>query len=118
MQPAEVGHVNSHGLGTRSGDAEEAAAIHQVFGADNVPVVAAKSYFGNLGAGSAMVELAASTLALANNRLFAVLNYETPDPECPVAAVTGGDAAPGDAFVKLSVTPQGQAACLVVRRCA
>ncbi len=84
----------------------------------NVPVVAAKSFFGNLGAGGAMVEIAASALALANNRLFPVLNYETPDPECPVAAVTSDDASPGDAFVKLSVTPQGQAACLVFRRCA
>jgi 3-oxoacyl-[acyl-carrier-protein] synthase II len=118
MQPAEIGHINSHGLGTRSGDAEEAAAIHDVFGAHKAPVVAAKSYFGNLGAGSAMVELAASALALTNNQLFAVLNYETPDPECPVAVVTSDNAAPGDSFVKLSVTPQGQAACLVVRRCA
>ncbi|HVU90440.1 MAG TPA: beta-ketoacyl-[acyl-carrier-protein] synthase family protein [Pirellulales bacterium] len=118
MEPAAIGHVNSHGLGTRSGDAEEAAAIHDIFGARKVPVAAVKSYFGNLGAGSAMVELAASALALANNRLFPVLNYETPDPECPVAAVTNPDASPGDSFMKLSVTPQGQAACLIVRRCA
>jgi 3-oxoacyl-[acyl-carrier-protein] synthase II len=119
MQPGEVGHINSHGLGTRSCDAEEAAVIHDIFGAhSNVPVVAAKSFFGNLGAGCAMVEIAASALALSNNRLFPVLNYETPDPECPVAAVTSDDASPGDAFVKLSVTPQGQAACLVFRRCA
>jgi 3-oxoacyl-[acyl-carrier-protein] synthase II len=120
IEPTAIGHVSSHGLGTRSCDAEEAAALHEVFGpsAASVPVTAAKSYFGNLGAGSAMVELAASTLALANNQLFPILNYETPDPECPVNAVTASDASPGDSFVKLSVTPQGQAACLVVRRCA
>ena len=107
----DVGHINAHGLGTRSGDADEAAAIREVFGprADKLPVTAVKSYFGNLGAGSGLVELAASTLALAHNRLFAILNYETPDPDCPIAAVTNGDALPGDSFLKLSVTPQGQA---------
>ena len=51
-----------------------------------LPVTAAKSYFGNLGAGSGMVELIASLLAMSHGRLFRMLNYETPDPECPVAA--------------------------------
>ena len=116
----EVGHINSHGLGTRSGDAQEAAAIGEVFGelAAKVPVTAVKSYFGNLGAGSGMVELAASTLALGHNQLFPILNFETPDPESPVAAVTNGSVAPGDSFLNVNVTPQGQAACVMVRRCA
>jgi 3-oxoacyl-[acyl-carrier-protein] synthase II len=117
---ADIGHINAHGLGTRSGDAEEAAAIREVFNgrSTSVPVTAAKSYFGNLGAGGGIVELIAGTLALAHNQLFPILNYETPDPECPVAAVTGRDIPPGDSFLKLSVTPQGQASCLLIRRCA
>ena len=84
-----VGHLHAHGLSTRSGDAEEAQAIAQVFAARTkpLPVVAAKSYFGNLGAGSGMVELIASLLAMQHGELFRVLNYETPDPACPVAAV-------------------------------
>ena len=41
-----------------------------------MPVVAAKSYFGNLGAGSGVVELIASVKALQHNRLFHTLNYE------------------------------------------
>jgi 3-oxoacyl-[acyl-carrier-protein] synthase II len=115
---SDVGHINAHGLGTRSGDAEEAAAIRDVFGqhAQGLPVTAPKSYFGNLGAGSGIVELAASALALANDRLFPILNYETPDPDCPIKAVTNGEAKPGSSFLKLSVTPQGQASCLLVRR--
>ncbi len=120
LAPEEIGHINSHGLGTRTGDAEEAQAIQDVFGgrARPIPVTAAKSYFGNLGAGGGLVELAASTLALNHNRLFPVLNYETPDPACPVSVVTEDEVSPGDSFIKLSFTPQGQAACLVVRRCA
>ena len=115
--PERIGHVHAHGLSTRTGDAEEAWAIDQVFGgrSEPVPVVAAKSHFGNLGAGSGMVELIASTLALAHGRLFPVLNYETPDPDCPVAAVRDGDTGPGASFVNLSVTPQGQASAVIVQ---
>jgi 3-oxoacyl-[acyl-carrier-protein] synthase II len=118
VSPDGVGHIHAHGLSTRTGDAEEAAAIQAVFGgrAKPVPVVAAKSHFGNLGAGSGMVELVASVLALDHGRLFPVLNYETPDPECPVAAVTDAETPSGDSFVNLSVTPQGQASSVLVRR--
>ena len=118
---ASVGHVHAHGLGTRSCDIDEARAIGQVFGprAASVPVTAAKSYFGNLGAGGGVIELIASVLALNAGRLFPVLNYETPDPECPVAAVRpGADVPAGDSFFNLSVTPQGQASCVLVRKLA
>jgi len=114
----DVGHVHAHGLSTRTCDIEEARAIQEVFGGRSrpVPVTAAKSYFGNLGASSGMVELIASLLALQHDRLFPILNYATPDPECPVAAVRTGDTRPGNSFINLSVTPQGQATAVMVRR--
>jgi 3-oxoacyl-[acyl-carrier-protein] synthase II len=114
--PADVGHINAHGLSTTDRDADEARAIREVFGplADKLPVTAPKSYFGNLGAGSAVVELIASVLALRSGRLPRVLNYETPDPACPLAIVTNDNTAPGRSFLNLSVTPQGQAAVLLV----
>ena len=80
-----------------------------------VPVTAPKSYFGNLGAGSAMVEIIAGILALKNDVLFATRNYRTPDPACNLDVVREARK-PGDSFLKLSVTPQGQAACLLVKR--
>ncbi len=115
----EVGHLHAHGLSTRTSDAEEARAIGEVFAARSapLPVTAAKSYFGNLGAGSGMVELIASLLCLQHDRLFPILNYTTPDPECPIAAVRNGDVRPGASFINLNVTPQGQAAAVMVRRC-
>jgi 3-oxoacyl-[acyl-carrier-protein] synthase II len=114
----DVGHLHGHGLSTRTSDADEARAIQEVFAARAapLPVVAAKSHFGNLGAGSGMVELIASLLAVQHDRLFPILNYTTPDPECPVAAVRTGDARPGASFVNLNVTPQGQASAVMVRR--
>jgi 3-oxoacyl-[acyl-carrier-protein] synthase II len=114
--PADVGHINAHGLSTTERDVDEARAIREVFGplADQLPVTAPKSYFGNLGAGSAVVELIASVLALREGRLPRVLNYETPDPACPLAVVTHDTTPAGHSFLKLSVTPQGQAAVLFV----
>ncbi len=118
LQPEDVGHIHAHGLSTRSSDIEEARAIDHVFGARTkpVPVVAAKSYFGNLGAGSGMIELIASLMAMHHGRLFPILNYETPDPECPVFAVTNGSIEPGNCFINLNVTPQGQASAILIRR--
>lgn len=118
MQPNEIGHVHAHGLSARQSDIEEATAIGNVFGAAEQapPVVAAKSYFGNLGAGSGMVEIIGSLLALQHDRLFPILNYETPDPECPVHAVTSDDVAPGDSFLNVNVTMLGQAGAVVIRR--
>lgn len=118
VSPDAIGHVHAHGLSSRTCDVEEARAINAVFGARSqpVPVVAAKSCFGNLGAGSGMVELIASVLAFGQERLFRVLNYETPDPECPLAVVAEDSISPGESFVNLNVTPQGQASAVLVAR--
>jgi 3-oxoacyl-[acyl-carrier-protein] synthase II len=115
----QLGHVSAHAMGTTDGDIEEAAALGDALGdyASSVPVVAAKSFFGNLGAGGGVVETIASLLALGEGRLFPSLNYATPDAACRLN-VSRGDPPPaaGASFLKLSVTPQGQAAALVVRR--
>jgi 3-oxoacyl-[acyl-carrier-protein] synthase II len=118
VSAGDIGHVHAHGLSTRTCDADESRAIQAVCGGHRapVPVVAAKSYFGNLGAAGGMVELIASLLALRHGRLFPILNYATPDAECPVAAVRDGGVPPGGSFVNLNVTPQGQAAAVLVRR--
>lgn len=114
--PEQVGHINAHAMGTREGDRAEAAALAEVFGnrLAEIPVVALKSYFGNLGAGSGVVELMGSLLAFGQGQLPAVLNYSEPDPDCPVKVAQGNES-PGEYAVSLSVTPQGQAAVLVVK---
>jgi len=118
LSPDEVGPLHAHGLATRSCDIDEAQAIDEVFHHRDrpLPVVAAKSYFGNLGAGSGMVELAISLTALEKGEIFPVLNYQTPDPECPISVAVDRDAPAGATFINLSVTPQGQASAVLVRR--
>jgi 3-oxoacyl-[acyl-carrier-protein] synthase II len=115
-KPEDVGHINAHGLSTTQRDADEARAIEKVFGARaaNVPITAMKSYFGNLGAGSAVVELIGSVLAMREGKLPPVLNYNTPDPGCRISVATGESTPAGRSFLNLSVTPQGQAAVLYV----
>ena len=117
MSPQEIGHIHAHGLATEDCDRGEAAAIHSLFADFATPVVAAKSYMGNLGAGSGMVEIIASLKAMENDQLFPILNYETPDPECPIVAANPKQHACGDSFINLNVTPMGQASAIIVKRC-
>ncbi|QEG43341.1 beta-ketoacyl-[acyl-carrier-protein] synthase family protein [Roseimaritima ulvae] len=113
-----VGHVHAHGLGTVEGDAQEAAAIGDVFApAGKIPpVVAAKSHFGNLGAGGGMVEAIASLMALQHGTLFPTLNYDTPDPRCDIPVTVDNQTPAGDSFLSVNVTPQGQAAAIRIAR--
>jgi 3-oxoacyl-[acyl-carrier-protein] synthase II len=112
LAPADIGHVNAHGNSTRDDDRIEAVAIRQVLG--NVPVTAPKSFFGNLGPGGGAVELAVSLLAMNEGVVPPTLNYQSPDPECPVNIVTQIQASEKRAFVALNHNPTGAAAALVV----
>jgi 3-oxoacyl-[acyl-carrier-protein] synthase II len=87
LKPADVGHINAHGMSTTEDDQIEAQAIRDVLG--DVPVTAPKSYFGNLGAGGGAVEMMASVLALKHGLVPPTLNYERPDPACPVRVIHG-----------------------------
>jgi 3-oxoacyl-[acyl-carrier-protein] synthase II len=110
-------HLHAHGLSNPAADASEALAIgtqlHKIAG--DIPVVAAKSYSGNLGAGSAAVELVLSMLALDKGTLFPIRNLRQPRPEVTWRPAAAGDTA-GDAFAHISYTLQGQACSLVIAR--
>ena len=117
--PEAIDHVNASGTSTVPGDAWEARGIQEVFGScqQPVPVFAAKSYFGNLGPGSAPTEIAASLLALEHGQLPATLNYEEPDPACPVT-VAARETRPirKPYFLKTGFTDLGQCAAAVFRK--
>ncbi len=115
LEANDIGHVNAHGVSTIHEDPVEAQAINDCLG--DVPVTAIKSYFGNLGVGSGAVEAVASILALQENEVPRTLNYETPDPTCPVNVLHGvalTDAKP--AAMVLSQAGPGQAASVIFSR--
>jgi 3-oxoacyl-[acyl-carrier-protein] synthase II len=85
LSPQDIGHVNANAGGLVRDDAVEAQAIHAELG--DVPVTAPKSYFGDLGASTGAVELIASVLAMQQGRVPQTLNYQEPDPLCPVNVV-------------------------------
>lgn len=114
IDKSAIGHVHAHGLGSPLVDIEEAKAIQNILG--QTPVTAAKSYMGNLGSGSGIVEIISSVMAMQNGTLFPIMNCDSLDPECPINAVTGNDVPAGECFINTNVTPQGQASSVVIKK--
>lgn len=112
LPPAALSHVNAHGLSTIEEDCREAQALAKVL--PEIPVFAPKSYFGNLGAASGAVELAASVLSLVHAQSPATLNYDRPDPECPVAVIREPHESRKPAAIIVNQTAGGQAAAALI----
>ncbi len=109
----DIGHVNAHGSSMVSPDRIEAQAIKNCLG--RTPVTAPKSYFGSLGAGSGAVELAVSVMAVSEGVVPATLNYEHPDPSCPVNVIHNEPMeARSRTAVVLNQTPFGQFASVLI----
>ncbi len=113
MNLSDVGHINAHGLSTVSSDRIEAQVLGELLSA--TPVTAPKSYFGNLFAASGTIETAVSVLAIASGQVPPTLNYEFPDPHCPLNVIRGEPLA-GASPVALVINRNrtGQAAALVL----
>jgi 3-oxoacyl-[acyl-carrier-protein] synthase II len=115
ITPGDIDHVNAFGLGSPKLDAFEARAINEVFGM-SVPAWSIKPNIGHLSAGSGTTEMAASLLAMKHGVLPAMLNYETPDPACPVLVLTKPRPIVKPYFVKIGFTEMGQSAAVVCRK--
>ena len=92
VAPDEVDHINAHGTSTHLNDLCETIAIKKVFGkhAYDIPITANKSQVGHLLGAAGGVEAIFSVLSLHTGMIPGIINYETPDPECDLAYVTGG----------------------------
>jgi len=114
VAPQQIGHVNANGTGVVDEDIMEAQGLSQIL--PECPVFAAKSYFGNLGPATGAVELACSLLAFQAGTLPATLNYQTPDPQCPVPVVAQNQPLDQPLALVLSQNPSGQLASLLLAR--
>lgn len=116
-EDTRIGHVHANGLGHVEIDADEAAAIRDVFGdvRSQPPVTTAKGNFGNLGAGGGMVEVVASLKSL-GGPLFPIRNLSELGTDCQINAVTDFETPAGDSFISVNVTPQGQSSAVWVKK--
>ena len=117
--PEDIDHVNAHGYSSVEADAWEARSIAEAFSAvkPGIPVFAPKSYLGNMGAGSGITEVGAGVLALKHGVVPPTLNYDNPDPACPVAVVAGSPRPVAKPyFLKVSFTDMGQCAAAVFKK--
>jgi len=83
----EIGYVNAHGTSTIMNDKTETLAIQRAFNKRDVPVSSIKSMIGHTLGAAGAIEAAACVLAVQNGILPPTINYETPDPECPLDVV-------------------------------
>jgi 3-oxoacyl-[acyl-carrier-protein] synthase II len=116
LTPDDIDHVNAQGLSSIRADIWEANGLREIFADRAVPVWAVKSFMGNLGASSGVVELTASVLAMRQGVLPPTLNYEEPDPACPVSVNTRHRDISRPHFLKVGFTEMGQCAAVVCRK--
>ncbi len=113
VTPQQLAHVSAQGFSEKYLDIEEAAAITAV--AQDTPVTAFSSYFGTAGAACGLFELAASVLAVRGGYTLPTLGYSVPDSQCPINVCTVRQTTRQNNILKLSFTPHGQAAAVVVQ---
>jgi 3-oxoacyl-[acyl-carrier-protein] synthase II len=119
LKPEEIGYVNAHGTSTILNDKIESAAIIQTFGAHSraLKVGSIKSMIGHLLAAAGAVEFFSTVMSVQTGIIPPTINYEVPDPECPLDYVPGGAKLPHlEAAISNSFGFGGGNACLAVKK--
>jgi 3-oxoacyl-[acyl-carrier-protein] synthase II len=83
---ASVDFINAWGPGHREIDAEEADCLCRLFGERlrSIPAASLKGAIGNPLAAAGSIQVASAALSLQSGRIPPTVNWETPDPECPL----------------------------------
>jgi 3-oxoacyl-[acyl-carrier-protein] synthase II len=88
LAPADVSYISAHGTGTPVNDRLEALALARVFGAGSrTPASSIKSMIGHAMGAASAIEAVACVLATVRDLVPPTINFETPDPECPLDCV-------------------------------
>jgi 3-oxoacyl-[acyl-carrier-protein] synthase II len=86
IEPGQVDYINAHGTSTPLNDKYESQAIASVFGEHTrkLNISSTKSMTGHLLGASGGIEIIASLLAIRDGIVPPTINYQEPDPECPL----------------------------------
>lgn len=92
LEPAAIGHINSHGTSTKLNDLTETMAMKKVFGdhAKKLHIAATKSMTGHLLGAAGGIEACFSVLALKEETIPGTINLRNPDPECDLDYTSDG----------------------------
>ena len=119
LKPGEIGYLNAHGTSTALNDKIESAAIIETFGDHSrvLKVNSIKSMIGHLLAAAGAVEFISTVMSVSTGIIPPTINYETPDPECPLDYTTGGaESIELRAAISNSFGFGGGNACLAVKK--
>jgi 3-oxoacyl-(acyl-carrier-protein) synthase len=119
LRTEDVGYINAHGTSTVLNDKFESAAILAVFGshAQVLKVSSNRSMIGHLLAAAGAVEFAATVMSVHSGIVPPTINYEEPDPDCPLDYVTrGAERLDLEAAISNSFGFGGGNACLAVKK--
>ena len=115
---SDVGYINAHGTSTILNDKTESAAVMKVFGdhVQQLKISSIKSMIGHLLAAAGAVEFAATVLSVSTGQIPPTINYEQPDPDCPLDyVIQGSESIELNVAMSQSFGFGGGNACLVVR---
>lgn len=92
IEPEEVDYINAHGTSTVLNDKIESAAIIKVFGehAPKLKISSIKSMIGHLMSAAGAAGFVSTAMSVCTGILPPTINYEQPDPDCPLDYVTKG----------------------------
>jgi 3-oxoacyl-[acyl-carrier-protein] synthase II len=92
LEPQEIGYINAHGTSTVLNDKIESKAISRVFGdhSQRLKISSNKSMIGHLLAAAGAVEFVSTVMSIYTGDLPPTINYEEPDPDCPLDYVAQG----------------------------
>jgi len=78
---SEIDYINAHATSTPAGDASEAKAIYEVFGAGNPHISSTKSMTGHECWMAGASEIVYSMLMMKNSFVAPNINFENPDDD-------------------------------------
>jgi 3-oxoacyl-[acyl-carrier-protein] synthase II len=118
LPASALGHIVPSGVSCVEDDRFEAKALANILGdaQGQVPIVAYKSYLGQLAAAGGAVEIIASLLALKHGKLPATLNYTKPDAEMPELRILREPIDfPNKPFLSYDISQSGQCGAMVLK---
>lgn len=93
LEPDDIDIVSTHATGTMSGDAQECAALRQVFGdCQGVRINNTKSYIGHAMGAAGSLELAGNLSSFRDRVVHPTINVDELDPQCELRGLVLNEA--------------------------